>query len=81
MENNTNKEIETASQGNGNFPGQVHNLPGGGIVISTFNDIVNWARSNSLWPLFIFCCKVINACNKASGRGGHPGMYTSTGII
>ena len=101
------------------FPGEIHETAGGGIVVSSFDGLINWARSNSLWPLtfatsccgiemmstasakydfsrfgfevarasprqadvFIFSCKVINACNKASGRGGQPGIYTSTGII
>ena len=33
------------------FPGQIHETPGGGIVLSKQDDIINWARSNSLWPL------------------------------
>lgn len=69
MKNNTNKEIETASQGNGHFPGQVHDLPGGGIIISSFNDIVNWARSNSLWPLtFATSCCGIEMMSTASSK-------------
>ena len=31
-------------------------------------------------PLFIFSCKLINACKSASGLGGQPATYTSTGI-
>ena len=27
------------------------------------------------------CCSVMNACSSASGRGGQPGMCTSTGMI
>ena len=43
-----------------NFPGQIHELPGGGIVLSTLDDIINWARSNSLWPLTFAtsCCEI-----------------------
>jgi len=42
------------------FPGQVHDTPGGGIVLSTLDDVINWARSNSLWPLTFAtsCCGI-----------------------
>ena len=30
------------------FPGQIHETPGGGIVLSKLDDVINWARSNSL---------------------------------
>ena len=30
------------------FPGQIQELPGGGIVLSKLDDIINWASSNSL---------------------------------
>ena len=33
------------------FPGEVHPAPGGGIMLSKLDDVINWARSNSLWPL------------------------------
>ena len=33
------------------FPGQVHQTPGGGILVSKLDDVINWARANSLWPL------------------------------
>lgn len=69
MESNSNKEIETASQGNGQFPGEVHDLPGGGILISSFNDLINWARSNSLWPLtFATSCCGIEMMSVASSK-------------
>jgi NADH-quinone oxidoreductase subunit B len=69
MESNLNKEIETASQGNVPFPGQVHDLPGGGVLISSFNDIINWARSNSLWPLtFATSCCGIEMMSVASSK-------------
>ena len=43
-----------------NFPGQIHETAGGGIVLSKLDDIVNWARSNSLWPLTFAtsCCGI-----------------------
>jgi NADH-quinone oxidoreductase subunit B len=42
------------------FPGQIHELPGGGIVLSKLDDVINWARSNSLWPLTFAtsCCGI-----------------------
>ena len=42
------------------FPGQVHNTPGGGILVSKLDDVINWARSNSLWPLVFgtSCCAI-----------------------
>jgi NADH-quinone oxidoreductase subunit B len=42
------------------FPGSVHATDGGGIVLSTLDDVINWARSNSLWPLVFgtSCCAI-----------------------
>ena len=42
------------------FPGQIEEIPGGGIVLSKLDDIINWARSNSLWPLTFAtsCCGI-----------------------
>lgn len=42
------------------FPGQVHQTPGGGILVSKLEDVINWARSNSLWPLVFgtSCCAI-----------------------
>ena len=42
------------------FPGEIKELPGGGIVLSKLDDIINWARSNSLWPLTFAtsCCGI-----------------------
>ena len=42
------------------FPGSVHPAPGGGILVSKFDDVLNWARSNSLWPLVFgtSCCAI-----------------------
>ena len=46
--------------GGASFPGQVHETPGGGIMLSKLDDVINWARSNSLWPLTFAtsCCGI-----------------------
>jgi NADH-quinone oxidoreductase subunit B len=42
------------------FPGSVHPTAGGGILVSKLDDVINWARSNSLWPLVFgtSCCAI-----------------------
>lgn len=42
------------------FPGTLTPTEGGGIVTSTLDDVINWARSNSLWPLVFgtSCCAI-----------------------
>ena len=37
----------TTSEAKADFPGQVIELPGGGMVTGGFQDLINWARSNS----------------------------------
>src|SRR5215204_2478382 len=42
------------------FPGEVHPTAEGGILVSKLDEVINWARSNSLWP-FVFgtsCCAI-----------------------
>ena len=34
------------------FPGQIHETAGGGIVLSKLDDVINWARSNSLFQIW-----------------------------
>jgi NADH-quinone oxidoreductase subunit B len=51
------------------FPGTVHPAPGGDIVLSKLDDLVNWARSNSLWPLtFATSCCGIEMMSVASAK-------------
>ena len=42
------------------FPGEVKAGPGSNIVITSLDGILNWARSNSLWPLVFgtSCCAI-----------------------
>src|SRR3979409_2539592 len=62
---NSSKNIDTfkslpSGEAGGIFPGQIHETPGGGIVLSKLDDVINWARSNSLWPLTFAtsCCGI-----------------------
>ena len=42
------------------FPGDVYQSPGGGVLVSKMDQVINWARSNSLWPLVFgtSCCAI-----------------------
>lgn len=42
------------------FPGQVTQAGSTNIVVSTIDDVINWSRSNSLWPLTFgtSCCAI-----------------------
>ncbi|MGV3528271.1 MAG: NADH-quinone oxidoreductase subunit B [Flavisolibacter sp.] len=61
------KEIREANK---DFPGSVIQQPGGGgIITAAFDDVVNWARSNSLWPLvFATSCCGIEMMSTASAK-------------
>jgi NADH-quinone oxidoreductase subunit B len=53
----------------GAFPGQVHNVSGVDVVTTKLDDIINWARSNSLWPLtFATSCCGIEMMSVASAK-------------
>lgn len=63
MDVSTNNNLEKQ------FPGEIHPAPGGGIIVSKLNDVINWARSNSLWPLtFATSCCGIELMSTASAR-------------
>ncbi len=42
------------------FPGEILNGPGATVSTSKLDDVINWARSNSLWPLTFgtSCCAI-----------------------
>jgi NADH-quinone oxidoreductase subunit B len=42
------------------LPRVVENIPGGGILITSLDTFINWARRNSLWPLAFGtkCCAI-----------------------
>lgn len=51
------------------FPGEVHPIDGANVVVTTLDDIMNWARSNSLWPLtFATSCCGIEMMSVASAK-------------
>src|SRR5678816_308982 len=51
------------------FPGEVHEAPGGNFLTSKLDDVINWARSNSLWPLvFGTSCCAIEMMSTASAK-------------
>ena len=60
--NNSETSPAPPSGGGGGkaFPGEIQEIPGGGIVLSKLDDVINWARSNSLWPLTFAtsCCGI-----------------------
>jgi len=51
------------------FPGELHEVPGGNFLTSKLDDLINWARSNSLWPLvFGTSCCAIEMMSTASAK-------------
>src|SRR5215216_1544965 len=79
LNNNINSQTNEASEQmapsdrgsrvGASFPGEVHQTPGGGILTSKLDDVINWARSNSLWPLvFGTSCCAIEMMSTASAK-------------
>ena len=51
------------------FPGTVTRTPDANIVVTSIDGIINWARSNSLWPLtFGTSCCAIEMMSAASAK-------------
>jgi NADH-quinone oxidoreductase subunit B len=69
--NELNASVSSPSERSGgdSFPGEVHAVPGGDIVLTKLDDIINWARSNSIWPLtFATSCCGIEMMSVASAK-------------
>ena len=64
--------IETMNSYSGNLLPSTNFQPADYPAFSVFNRL-----RGSRW---IFSCKSVIAYKSCSGRGGHPGTYTSTGI-
>src|SRR5579863_4399260 len=69
MDVNKNAVMEKKDISQSEFPGQVHHTAGGGILISKLDEVINWARANSLWPLvFGTSCCAIEMMSTASAK-------------
>jgi NADH-quinone oxidoreductase subunit B len=67
--NGSSQSPSPGGVGEASFPGEVHQTPGGGILISKLDQVINWARSNSLWPLvFGTSCCAIEMMSTASAK-------------
>jgi NADH-quinone oxidoreductase subunit B len=67
--NETRNNNNDAFPGGNSFPGEVVPTPSGGILVSKLDDVINWARSNSLWPLvFGTSCCAIEMMSTASAK-------------
>lgn len=53
----TNEAFDSFAAG---FPGTVHQAGAANIAITSLDDVMNWARANSLWPLVFgtSCCAI-----------------------
>ena len=62
-------DVNNQPKGNLPFPGVVQNAQEGGYMMGALNDVINWARSNSLWPLtFGTSCCAIELMSAASAK-------------
>ena len=68
-DNITNTTTPAADEFSTPFPGTVVPTPGGGVLVTALDDVLNWARSNSLWPLvFGTSCCAIEMMSTASAK-------------
>lgn len=66
---NTEKPAGDPEEIIGTFPGEIIQSPSGGILVSKMDQVINWARSNSLWPLvFGTSCCAIEMMSAASAK-------------
>jgi len=70
MEQSFQRSPDAGTEGSpGVFPGTIHPTAGGAIVVSKMDAVINWARSNSLWPLvFGTSCCAIEMMSAASAK-------------
>src|SRR5690242_5440020 len=69
IDNRLTKSLPSGGDLEGVFPGEVHETPGGGIIVSKLDELIDWARSNSLWPLvFGTSCCAIEMMSTASAK-------------
>ena len=62
-------DVKTGIQEGEPFHGEVHKTASGGILVTAIDDVINWARSNSLWPLvFGTSCCAIEMMSTASAK-------------
>ncbi|MBN4065751.1 NADH-quinone oxidoreductase subunit B [Candidatus Amoebophilus asiaticus] len=62
------------------LPGIVENVPGGNVLITQIDGIINWSRSNSLWPLVFgtSCCAIEMM---ATGASRHDWARFGTEVV
>jgi NADH-quinone oxidoreductase subunit B len=61
-------EESAADREAGHFPGWLERLPEGGVVMTTVEGLMKWARRSSLWPLSfgLACCAIEMMATNAS---------------
>jgi NADH-quinone oxidoreductase subunit B len=70
-------DVKNPYEEGNSFPGAVHQTSTGGILVSKLDNVINWARSNSLWPLvFGTSCCAIEMMSTASAKGGKGNTAT-----
>ena len=63
------KSLPFGEVGGASFPGEVHPSSDGGLIAGKLQELVNWGRSNSLWPLtFATSCCGIEMMSVASAK-------------
>ncbi|MFM2139730.1 MAG: NADH-quinone oxidoreductase subunit NuoB [Bacteroidota bacterium] len=66
---NEQGDMSELTKNTSDFPGQVHAMTGANVALSKLDDLINWARSNSLWPLtFATSCCGIEMMATASAK-------------
>ena len=63
-----------------NFPGEINKGPGSNFVVTSIDSIINWSRSNSLWPLIFgtSCCAIEMM---ATGASRHDWARFGTEVV